>query len=156
MNSRDEFREGCARFATGIAIATVLAPDGSPHGLTVSSFTAVSLEPPLILICIDHGCTILAHFHKTPYFAINVLSSLQRELSVAFSVKPEGRFEGIAWHRGHSGQPLLPDSIAHFECGRYQINPAGDHDILIGEVLAVRSYPGEPLVYYHRNYRTLR
>jgi flavin reductase (DIM6/NTAB) family NADH-FMN oxidoreductase RutF len=155
MLSVDEFREGCARFTSGVTIATVLAPDGTPHGLTVSSFTPVSLAPPMVLICIDHGCTTLPYFHVSRNFAINVLSEGQRDLSVAFSVKPEGRFEGVSWEPGSLGPPLLHESIAQLECLRSQIVTVGDHDILVGEVVAVRTFPGEPLVYYHRNYRSL-
>lgn len=151
----DEFREGCSRFATGVAIATVIAADGTPHGLTISSFTPVSLVPPMILICIDHACNVLEQFRAARSFAINVLSHEQRELSVAFSVKPEGRFEGVRWQLGATGSPLLGDSIAHFECIRGQMLPVGDHDVLTGEVVRVESFPGEPLVYYHRNYRSL-
>src|ERR1043166_2503779 len=91
------YREVCSQFTTGVAVATVRAPDGTPHGLTVSSFTPVTIDPPLILICLDFRCTGLEHFRNGPFFAINVLTEFQRELSVVFAAKPEGRFEGIEW-----------------------------------------------------------
>lgn len=156
MIAIDEFRDACARFATGVAIVTVLAPDGSPHGLTVSSFTSVSLAPPLVLVCIDQNCTVLPHFLESRFFAVNVLSDEQRELSVTFSVKPEGRFEGVSWEQGLDGQPLLHNSLAHFECRRVHVVKAGDHEIVIGEALRVHSLPGEPLLYFDRNYHTIR
>ena len=150
-----DFRDASTQFATGVAIATVLAPDGSPHGLTVSSFTSVSLDPPLVLICIDRNCNILPYFQSAEFFAINILSEDQRQLSVTFSVKPEGRFEGVAWYPGSSGSPLLHDALAEFECRVHQIVEAGDHAILIGRALRVATNPGQPLLYFNRGYRAL-
>jgi len=150
------FRDACSRFATGVAIATVTGPSGAPHGLTVSAYTSLSLAPALLLVCIDRASSILPIFRESPHFAINVLTETQRDLSVAFSVKPEGRFDGVAWAPGRHGQPLLKNILAHFECGRVQIVTAGDHDILIGEVLDAQAFEGRPLIYFHRNYRSLR
>ena len=149
------FRETCAHFASGVAVVTVMAPDGAQHGLTVSSFTPVSLQPPLILVCIDHECTILNHFRTAPSFTVNILNAAQREYSVIFSEKPEGRFDGIAWYPGENGAPLLPDALGVFECRIAQVVEAGDHSVLIGEVLRSISRAGEPLVYFNRAYRTL-
>jgi flavin reductase (DIM6/NTAB) family NADH-FMN oxidoreductase RutF len=151
----DAFRDACAQFATGVTIATVLAPDESPHGLTVSSFTSVSIHPPLILICIDYACTILTHFRQNPFFAVNILSEKQRALSVIFSVKPEGRFEGVRWYPGAEGSPLIADSLAHFECRTERILEAGDHAVLIAGVMRIQTFPGEPLLYFNRSYRSL-
>ena len=151
----DDFRDACAQFANGVAVATVTAPDGSPHGLTVSSFVSVSIHPPLVLICIDYSCTILTHFRASPFFAINVLSDGQRDLSVNFATKTASRFDGIEWLRGMAGSPLLHDCLARFQCRVNQIVEAGDHAILIGDVLDVKAFPGEPLLYFNRSYRTL-
>ena len=151
----EAFRDACTQFATGVAVATVLAPDGSPHGLTVSSFTSVSLDPPLVSICIDHDCSILPYFESAEFFAINVLSEDQRALSVTFSVKPEGRFEDVSWYPGLSGIPLLHDVLVEFECRVHKIVEAGDHDILIGQTLRVATNPGQPLLYFNRAYRSL-
>jgi flavin reductase (DIM6/NTAB) family NADH-FMN oxidoreductase RutF len=152
----DDFRDACARFATGVSVATVTAPDGSPQGLTVSSFTSVSIQPPLILICVDSACTILAHFRANPFFAINVLSDAQRHLSVNFAAKTESKFEAIEWVPGVYGSPLLHDCLARFQCRVDRIVEAGDHAILIGAVLDVQAFPGEPLLYFNRSYRTLQ
>lgn len=151
----DDFRAACAQFATGVAVATVAATDGSPHGLTVSSFTSVSIHPPLISICIDHACTTLPHFRANPFFAINVLSDGQRDLSVNFATKTEARFDGINWFPSTSGSPLLHDCLAHFECRAESILEAGDHAIFIGAVLNVKAFPGAPLLYFNRSYGTL-
>jgi flavin reductase (DIM6/NTAB) family NADH-FMN oxidoreductase RutF len=128
----DAFRNACALYATGIAVATVRAPDGAPHGLTVNSFTSVSLQPPLILICIDYSFNFLSHFRACSNFAVNVLSESQRDLCVTFAAKPEGRFAGIDWYTNTSGAPLLPGCIAYFECRLSSIIEAGDHAIFLG------------------------
>jgi flavin reductase (DIM6/NTAB) family NADH-FMN oxidoreductase RutF len=152
----ETFREACARFATGVTVATVRATDGTPHGLTASSFTSVSIQPPLILICIDYACTFLSHFRACTNFAVNVLEESQRELSVRFAQMPEGRFEGIHWYPGQAGAPLLGGCIANIECRLSSIIEAGDHAIFLGEVIRAETRPGRPLLYFNRDYRTLR
>src|SRR4051794_34060462 len=88
----DEFRRACGRFATGVAVATVLDAQSAPHGLTVSSFTSVSLDPPLVLICLGHAVTCVDLFRAAKHFGINVLAAGQRELSDKFARKGEDRF----------------------------------------------------------------
>jgi flavin reductase (DIM6/NTAB) family NADH-FMN oxidoreductase RutF len=150
------FRKACALFATGVSVATVRAADGTPHGLTVSSFTSVSIEPPLVLVCIDYSCAFLPHFRAATKFAINVLSETQRDISVAFAEKPEGRFDGLEWYSNLTGAPLLRDCLATLECRVSTIAEAGDHAIFLGEVLHAESRPGKPLLYFDRDYRALR
>lgn len=149
------FRQACALFASGVAIATVRAQDGTPHGLTISSFTSVSIAPPMVLICIDLGCPFLSHFRLSTHFGVNVLSESQRELSVIFAEKPEGRFEGVPWVRGESGAPILSDSLAVLECRAASIFEIGDHAIFIGEVERAECRSGRPLLYFNRGYRSL-
>ena len=151
----DAFRCACALFATGVAVATVRAQDGIPHGLTVSSFTSVSIDPPLILICIDRDCPFLSHFRLSTHFAVNVLSEEQRDVSVVFAEKPEGRFEGLEWFGGRSGAPLLRACLATVECRAASIWETGDHAIFVGEVEHAESREGQPLVYFNRGYRSL-
>ena len=151
----DAFREACARFASGVAVATVRAQDGTPHGLTVSSFTAVSIEPPLILICIDLLCPFISHFRQGTHFAVNVLCESQRGVSVTFAEKPEGRFEGLDWSSCESGAPLLRGCLAALECRTASIIEAGDHAIFIGQVEQAHCGTGQPLVYFKRDYRSL-
>lgn len=152
----DLFRKTCARFATGVAVATVCAPDGHPYGLTVNSFTSVSCCPPLILICVDYRCNILPHFRSSSYYGVNILNAEQRELSVRFSARQLDRFGGIPWHRGEKGVPLLGGCLASFECTVSQTVDAGDHTIFISEVSSAEYTDGEPLLYYASRYRTLR
>lgn len=149
------FRAACSRFASGVTVATVRAADGSLHGLTISSFTPVSIEPPLILICIDHSCVFLHHFRACTHFAVNVLTESQRDVSVAFSEKVEGRFDGIEWDLSPNGVPLLRGSAATFEAQLGAVIEAGDHAILLGEVLHAEVHSGKPLVYFDREYRSL-
>src|SRR3954453_11062642 len=130
------FRRTCAKFATGIAIATVRGRDGSPHGLTVNSFTSVSCCPPLVLICIDYRCNILSHFRASSWYGINVLSTEQQDISVRFAERLGDRFDGIDWSPGQTGVPLIAGCVATFECCVNQVVEAGDHAILIAEVAA--------------------
>lgn len=136
-------------------MACVTDPDGNPHGLTISSFTGVSLAPPLILICIDGSCKLLQYFRISQFFAVNVLNHAQQHLSTAFAIKPERRFEGVPWHAGHAAVPLLDGALATIECRTTSVIEAGDHAVIFGEVVHAALSPGEPLVYYNRNYRTL-
>lgn len=153
--SSEEFRRACARFATGVAIASVMDSQGIPHGLTVNSFTSVSLDPPLILICLGHEVTSIDIFRMASHFAINILAEDQREISTRFARKGHDRFDGLEWRRGESGAPLLAGVLAEMECALHRRIPAGDHDILIGEMLRGRVHRGEPLVYYASRYRHL-
>jgi flavin reductase (DIM6/NTAB) family NADH-FMN oxidoreductase RutF len=151
----DTYRQTCAQFATGVAVATVRATDGAPHGLTISSFTAVSISPPLILICIDFAGQALDHFRRGPYFAVSVLTDSQRELAVTFAEKPEGRFEGVAWRPGETGAPLLEGALSTIECRVEQVLDVGDHAVVFGEVVRAECHDGRPLLYFNREYRAL-
>jgi flavin reductase (DIM6/NTAB) family NADH-FMN oxidoreductase RutF len=151
----EEFRRASGRFATGVTIASVLDPQGVPHGLTVSSFTSVSLDPPLILICLGHEVTIIDVFRASHYFGINVLAGNQRELSERFARKNEDRFNGLEWQRGETGVPLLSGVLAAIECSVDQRITAGDHDIFVGEMVNARVAEGEPLIHFASRYRAL-
>jgi flavin reductase (DIM6/NTAB) family NADH-FMN oxidoreductase RutF len=150
-----EFRRACGRFATGVTVASVLDAKGAPHGLTVSSFTSVSLDPPLILICLGHGVSAIHHFRAATHFGINVLAEDQRALSDRFARKGEDRFDGLAWQPGVTGVPLLPGVLAAIECAVHRIVPMGDHDILVGEMVHAQVNDGAPLLYFAGGYRKL-
>ena len=151
----EEFRRACGRFATGVTIASVMDAQGSPHGLTVSSFTSVSLDPPLVLICLGHAVSAIHHFRAASHFGINILAEDQRALSERFARKGHDRFEGVAWHAGQTGVPLLPGALAAIECAVHRIVPMGDHDILVGEMVHAHIHHGEPLLYFGGSYRKL-
>ncbi|MCW5965702.1 MAG: flavin reductase family protein [Bryobacterales bacterium] len=149
------FRHFCARFASGVTVTTVCDEAGNPHGLTASSFTAVSLNPPLILVCINHNSGVLQHFRRASHFAVNILNDQQQGLSNQFALKSRDRFEGVPWRPGHGGSPLLDDCLAQVECMTHKIVDAGDHAVFFGEVVAARVADGAPLLYFDRAYRLL-
>lgn len=154
--SFDTFRRACSRFATGVAVAAVRAPDGVPHGLTVNSFTSVSLDPPLVLICVDHEASVISCFRSGAHFAVNILSEEQKELSVRFATKGMDRFDGVVWTPGIGGAPLIPEALAHFECRKIMTVEAGDHAIFIGQVEEMGVREGRPLLYFASTYETLK
>ncbi len=153
--SADEFRGACGRFATGVTVATVLDDQGAPHGLTVSSFTSVSLDPPLVLICVGHAATVIDAFRAAKHFGINVLSAEQRDLSDRFARKGFDRFDGLPWERGVQGVPLLPGALAQIECATHQRFVSGDHDIFVGRMVGARVPGGDPLLYFAGGYRAI-
>jgi flavin reductase (DIM6/NTAB) family NADH-FMN oxidoreductase RutF len=150
------YRRTCARFATGITVVTVVDEFGRPHGLTVNSFSSVSLDPPLVLVSIDLSNAILGHFLSSPCFAINILAEHQEHLSRRFSSVSENRFNGIDWHPGEFGEPLLEGVLAQLECSVTRIFEAGDHTVMIGEVRLASYSEGRPLVYFNSSYRNLK
>jgi flavin reductase (DIM6/NTAB) family NADH-FMN oxidoreductase RutF len=150
------YRRTCARFATGITVVTVVDEHNRPHGMTVNSFSSVSLDPPLVLVSIDLRNAILGHFLSSPYFAINVLAERQEHLSRRFSSVSENRFTGIDWHPGEFGVPLLDGVLAQLECSVTRTFEAGDHTVLIGEVRLASYTAGRPLVFFNSAYQSLK
>jgi len=153
--SSEDFRHACGRFPTGVTIATVLDADGQPHGLTVSSFTSVSLTPPLISICLGHAVSLIDTFRAASFFGINILAAEQQALSERFARKGEDRFQGISWTPGANGAPLIEGVLAAMECQVDQRIPVGDHDILIGRMVGTRVRDGAPLLHFTGAYRRL-
>lgn len=151
----EEFRRACGRFASGVTVASITDEQGAAHGLTVSSFTSVSLEPPLILICLAHSVTEIEAFRRARHFGISILREQDREVSTGFASKGHGRFNSIAWRRGHSGVPLIDCSLATLECETHHRMAAGDHDILIGRVIHTQVEDGAPLLHYASRYHGL-
>jgi flavin reductase (DIM6/NTAB) family NADH-FMN oxidoreductase RutF len=149
------YRTACGKFATGITVVTVVGQDGLPHGITVNSFTSVSLDPPLVLVCIDRKATILPKLEKAEFIGINVLAEDQKELSVQFARAGTDRFEAVPWITGELGAPLLEGALAYYECAVTEIVDAGDHKIFIAEVQHLRCFEGRPLLYFASGYRTL-
>ncbi len=149
------FRRVCGAFATGVAVATVTGRDGKPHGLTVNSFTSVSLHPPLVLVCIGHKAATHGPFSTAGAFAVNILDESQRELSERFASSHPARFEGLRWSAGQTGAPVLEDALGVLECETWRKLDAGDHTVFLGLVKAVRVREGRPLVYFGSAYRRL-
>jgi hypothetical protein len=153
--SSEVFRRACGRFATGVAVAGAIDAGGVPHGLTVNSFSSVSLCPPLISICLGHAIAAIGVFRQSAHFGLSVLRAGQRDLSERFATRLDDRFESLAWRRGETGVPLLDDALAAIECRTVHRITAGDHDIFVGEMLRAEVYGGDPLIYYAGEYARL-
>jgi len=149
-------RDALGCFATGVTVVTTLDEDGQPVGLTANSFTSVSLEPPLLLVCIAKSAGSLAAMEAAEQFAVNVLHIGQQPTSNLFAKSGEDRFAATPWSRGHNGAPLLSGALANFECRRHALHDGGDHVILVGEVVRARFEPRrDPLLYFRGKYRRL-
>ncbi len=151
-----EFRDALGCFVTGVCIVTCRTADGLPHGVTVNSFSSVSLDPPLILFSLDRANTSFGHFHRAQTFVVNVLSRGQEGLSRVFARTDTDRFAGVAFDVAASGAPVLPGSLAIFECHKHAAYDGGDHEIILGRVLR-HAYAAdeEALLYFCGRYREL-
>jgi len=150
-----QFRRVWSRFASGVTILSVVDSGGVPHGMTASSFTAVSFSPPLILVCVGSGARFLEACNSSEHFGVNILDETQRALSERFAGAGYDRFDGVTWKPGATGVPLFPGVLATMECARFRTFTAGDHEILIGKVLQANWREGEPLVHFGSQYRAL-
>lgn len=154
-DSRD-LRNALGRFATGIAVVTAIDPDGNPIGLTVNSFSAVSLEPALVLWCLDNSSHNLNAFRSASHHAINILSLEQQDLSNRFATWPADRFAGLHWQRGMGDAPVFPACCATFEVVNQTQHDAGDHTIFVGRVERfAETLDLDPLLFYAGQYRAL-
>jgi flavin reductase (DIM6/NTAB) family NADH-FMN oxidoreductase RutF len=149
-------RKALGRYATGVTIVTAIDPDGHPIGLTVNSFSAVSLDPALVLWCLDNNSHNLAAFRAASHHAINILAADQVDLSNRFATWPADRFVGLAWQPGVGGAPLFPGCCANFEVANVTEHAAGDHTIFVGSVERFSESPDlAPLLFYSGGYRNL-
>lgn len=149
-------RDALGCFATGVTVVTCLDPDGEPCGLTVNSFTSVSLDPPLLLVCVAKPARCAVPLAEAEHFAINVLQTGQQPASIRFSTPAEDRFGPTSWSVGETGAPLLMESLGVFECQRFAVYDGGDHHILVGRVLRASFDPNlDPLLYFRGRYRRL-
>lgn len=152
----ESFRNALGRFATGVTVVTGIGGDGSAIGLTVNSLASVSLEPPLVLFCIDVATPSYRAFADTSAFALNVLSQDQQALSNNFATSVDNKFKDIEYDIWELGCPILKGCLANLECRKEAIHDGGDHKIIIGRVekLAV-SGDGRPLLYFQGKYTRL-
>ncbi|WP_290544247.1 flavin reductase family protein [Aestuariivirga sp.] len=150
-----ELRSAFGSFMTGVTIVTTAGADGRPRGFTANSFTSVSLEPPLLMICIGKHAASMGVFRHARGFAVNVLSEAQKDTSVLFASKRPDKFEATRWRAGPFGNPLIEGSAAWFDCARYQVIDAGDHIILMGHIEAFSYSDANPLGYARGHYITL-
>jgi flavin reductase (DIM6/NTAB) family NADH-FMN oxidoreductase RutF len=152
----DSFRSVLGRFASGITVVTTRDTEGRDVGMTVSAFASVSLDPPLICICIERRASMFRALCGAETFGVSILASDQEALSRRFSaMESSHRFDGIGYERGESGVLLLDEALAHIECRRVAQHEAGDHTIFIGEVERADARDARPLLYYRGGYAQL-
>jgi flavin reductase (DIM6/NTAB) family NADH-FMN oxidoreductase RutF len=152
--SKDEFRSALGRFATGVTVVTLSKSD-QPVGMTVSAFSSLSLDPPLILICIDQRAALHPFLEKGSSFAVNILAEDQEHLSRRFASREIDRFEGVGYKMGVTGAPVLEGALAQIECRVVDSHAGGDHSIIIGEVIYAEVLDGKPLAYFRGGYTQL-
>jgi flavin reductase (DIM6/NTAB) family NADH-FMN oxidoreductase RutF len=150
-----ELRTAFGTFMTGVTIVTTAGADGQPRGFTANSFTSLSIEPPLLLICIGRAAASRTVFEGARGFAVNILSEDQKDTSVLFASKRSDKFQQTDWRAGPFGNPLIEGAAAWFDCARHQVIDAGDHIILIGHIEAFSYSDANPLGYARGGYITL-
>jgi flavin reductase (DIM6/NTAB) family NADH-FMN oxidoreductase RutF len=141
-------REALGCFATGVVVVTTLGDHGAPVGLTINSFNSVSLDPPLVLWSLALSAQSLRAFRTHEAFAINILSADQADLCHQFARPSEDKFADVSWTPGLMGVPVLDDAHAHLECKVWRRYEGGDHEIILGEVMALQAHDKSPLVYH--------
>jgi flavin reductase (DIM6/NTAB) family NADH-FMN oxidoreductase RutF len=153
---RRAFRNALGCFATGVTVVTTVTDAGEPVGLTANSFSSVSLDPPLVLFCLDRASHNLHAFRAAGRFAVNVLGDNQRDLSVRFSTTIGDRWDGVVWERWETGAPVLDGCLAALDCETEAIHEGGDHVIIVGRVQRLAATTdGKPLLYFRGNYATV-
>jgi flavin reductase (DIM6/NTAB) family NADH-FMN oxidoreductase RutF len=149
------FRRALSRFATGVTVVTSRDAAGRPVGLTVNSFCSVSLEPPLVLVCIDRRSETVRALAETAAFNLSVLAEHQEEISCRFARHHDSKFDGIEMAAGTNGLPLVPGALAELECKVVASHPTGDHIVYVAETTRVSCVDGRPLLYFASAYRRL-
>lgn len=153
--NNDEFRAALGRFASGVTIVTTKDKSGRRHGITVSAFCSVSLEPPLVLVCIDKDTGSHHALEETDAFVVNVLREDQQYLSDRFASFLPDKFDTVKYHSGIDELPVLENVLANLECRLLYSHAGGDHTIFVGKIEKMTVGDGNPLVYFHGNYRSL-
>ncbi|PYN05790.1 MAG: flavin reductase [Candidatus Rokuibacteriota bacterium] len=155
MVSPDEFRRVLSHFATGVTIVTTRDTDGRPTGLTVSAFCSVSLDPPQVLVCVDHKSQSYPALRDRDRFAVNFLGERHEDVSRRFATTRLDKFDGVPHKLSSHGVPLLEGALAQLECRTVSRHVEGDHTILVALVDEARNGAGEPLLYFRGKYRRL-
>lgn len=150
-----EFRAALGRFASGVTVVTAKDADGNLHGITVSAFCSVSLEPPLILICIEKTTGSHYALEASENFVVNILEEKQQHYSDQFASYLPDKFDGIEFEMNDAGIPVLKNTLASLECRLVNAHDGGDHTIFVGLVESCSVADDQPLIYFHGNYRKL-
>ena len=150
------FRRALGCFATGVTVVTARDAAGRNRGITINSFSSVSLEPPLILFCLDKATPSFDSFYAAGRFAVNVLRAGQHALSVRFSTAAADKWDGVHYDVWPGDLPVLRGCLASFACRREALYEGGDHVIIVGRVEQLATAgPGEPLIYFQSAYRSV-
>jgi 4-nitrophenol 2-monooxygenase / 4-nitrocatechol 4-monooxygenase, reductase component len=152
---KNELRRVMGHFATGVTVITSFRKSGELHGLTANAFTSVSLEPPLLLICVDKKAESYPCFDEVGVFTVNILAADQESLSRRFAVSGGNKFEGVAYHLGGNGAPILESTLGHIECRITARHDGGDHTIYVGEVQEAETREHKPLLFFRGGYREI-
>jgi flavin reductase (DIM6/NTAB) family NADH-FMN oxidoreductase RutF len=150
-----ELRRILGHFPTGVTVITTKDDTGSAFGLTANAFTSLSLNPPLILICVDKGAQCYSCFVESNVFTVNFLHEDQEEISRRFATKGADKFAGLNWHEGAHGAAVLDGAIGHLECKIVQSYEGGDHTIIVGEVLSGVASHDRPLLFFKGKYHRM-
>lgn len=149
--SEQLFKEVMGSYPSGVTVITTVDADNNPIGLTANSFVSVSIDPLLILWCIDKKSGSYSAFEQASHFAVNILAAEQAEACWTFASRTEpDRFGKVEWRESAKGLPLLQNSFATLECQKHQVVDAGDHYILIGKVEHIDKNDVEPMLYFRR------
>ena len=151
----DVFKNAMGQFPSGVVIVTTVSKDGKKHGFTASAFSSLSLDPPLILVCLAHSADCFDPFVTGDKFAVNVVGPYQHELAFKFATKGVDKFDGDEFEDGDSGLPIISNCIFSLECNIKSTYPGGDHEILVGEVQHAKVNQGTPSVWYAGNFRNI-
>jgi flavin reductase (DIM6/NTAB) family NADH-FMN oxidoreductase RutF len=149
------FRQALAQFASGVTVVTTRDAGGEPLGLTVSAFSSVSLQPPLVLVSVDVGSETHAGFRDSGAFGVSILAEGQDSVSRLFARPGPAKFLEVPMQVSARGLWLVPDALAHIECEVRATHPAGDHVLYVGEIVSLAVRSGRPLVYQRGGYRRL-
>ena len=157
MVTPNEYRQALAKFATGVAVIGSLEADGSIHGMTANALTSISLDPPLVLVCIGHMRNTYRNVRTRGRFGINVLSEQQRDIAHYYARQDKDRVGDVRvpWLMKGGGSPRVEGSLAFLECRVVAHHDHGDHAIFIAEVEGVVTGPGQPLLFHESQLRNL-
>jgi flavin reductase (DIM6/NTAB) family NADH-FMN oxidoreductase RutF len=153
--TKEEFRRALSRFASGVTVVTTKDADGKLYGITVSAFCSVSLEPPLVLVCIERTTGSHQALAASMRFVVNILRENQQNLSNHFASPSDDKFAGVEFRAGIEQIPVLTGALANLECRLHNSYESGDHTIYVGEIENAIVDDGNPLLYFHGNYRKI-
>jgi flavin reductase ActVB len=152
-SAQADFREAMAHFASGVTVVTTVDADGRPWGFTASAFSSLSLEPPLLLVCLDKGADSFVAFDAAEVMNVSILASDQLDVAMRFATRGVDKFEGTSTVAAEtSGVPLIEGALSQVECVIHDRLDGGDHVILVGRVTLARTSEAAPLLHYDRRF----